>query len=288
MAELLVAADEVVCRFGPDTAVDHVSIEVGPGEVVGLLGANGAGKTTLIRMLLGLLVPTEGGVRLFGRPPDREGRRRLGYVPQTLGLWSDLTVAENLAFTEAVFGVTARPSLLGALGVPGDRIVSELPLGPRRRVAFAAAFSHDPELVVLDEPTSGVDPLARARMWDSIRDAADGGVGVLVTTHYLEEASNCDRLVAMARGRVVAAGTLEEVVGHETAVVVASEVPTDAFTVLDAAGLSAGFAGREVRVTGADTEVVEALLRRANIAAVLDTVPATLDETFVRLTKAAG
>ena len=158
------SAHDVVCRFGRLTAVADVDLEVHAGEVVGLLGANGAGKTTLIRLLLGLLHPTSGAVRLFGRAPSRAGRLRLGYVPQGLGLWGDLSVQENLAFSARAFG-SAVPALDPELEALRDTLVRDLPHGLRRRLAFAAALAHVPELLVLDEPTSGVDPAARARLW---------------------------------------------------------------------------------------------------------------------------
>jgi len=213
----LVESRDATRRFGSFTAVDDVDLSVAGGEVVGLLGANGAGKTTLIRLLLGLLPVSGGRVRLFGEAPSRDARRRLGYVPQTLGLWEDLTVRENLEFSAGAFGVSgpveeADPDLAAA----PRTLVRDLPLGLRRRLAFAAALSHGPELLVLDEPTSGVDPMARARLWETIRGAADGGAAVLVTTHYTEEAVHCDRLIVMAAGRAVARGTLAEIVGGGT------------------------------------------------------------------------
>jgi ABC-type multidrug transport system ATPase subunit len=212
----LVETRAVTRRFGSFTAVDGVDLHVAGGEVVGLLGANGAGKTTLIRLLLGLLRPDHGRVRLFGEPPSRETRLRLGYVPQSMGLWDDLTSRENLEFAAGAFG---RPYVAPDdpdLAATGADLVRDLPLGIRRRLAFAAALGHHPDLLVLDEPTSGVDPLARARLWETIRGAADGGAAVLVTTHYMEEAANCDRLVVMADGRTIAAGTLAEIVGGDT------------------------------------------------------------------------
>jgi ABC-2 type transport system ATP-binding protein len=188
------------------------------GEVVGLLGANGAGKTTLIRLVLGLLGADDGRVRLFGSPPSRKTRLRLGYVPQSLGLWDDLTARENLGFTRGAFGLAPADGITDdpELAADDDTLVRDLPLGIKRRLAFAAALSHSPELLVLDEPTSGVDPMARARLWETIREAADGGAAVLVTTHYMEEAANCDRLVVMADGRTIAAGTLAAIVGDDT------------------------------------------------------------------------
>jgi ABC-2 type transport system ATP-binding protein len=299
MAPLAVAR-AVTRRFGSFVAVDGAYLDVQPGEVVGLLGANGAGKTTVIRMLLGLLPPSEGRALLFGAPPSRASRRRIGYVPQGLGLWDDLSVGENLAFAAAAFG-SYPPPLDAELEASRDVLVRDLPLGLKRRLAFASALAHAPELLVLDEPTSGVDPRARARLWDTVHEAAAGGAGVLVTTHYLEETAQCDRLVIMAAGRVVAQGRETDIVGDRTAVaveLVPAETPADAasagagwavaFGALADAGLSASLHGRTLRVAGGDEARVRAALDARRVAARLDTVPATLEETFVELARTAA
>lgn len=268
-------------RFGPLLAVDAVDLRVGPGEVVGLLGANGAGKTTLIRLLLGLLPPSAGSVRLFGEAPSRATRRRIGYVPQGLGLYEDLTPRENLAFAQAAFGGEAG-ELPGDLGAVADVPVGRLPLGIQRRVAFALALAHRPDLLVLDEPTSGVDPLARARLWEQIRTAAEAGAGALVTTHHMEEAEECDRLVVMADGRVVAEGTLPEIVGDARVVVVETPGWAHAFERLEAAGLQAALVGRTLRVLGVGPREVRGAL--GDLEARLSEAPATLEERFLELT----
>jgi ABC-2 type transport system ATP-binding protein len=271
-------------RFGSGVAVDGADVAVGPGEVVGLLGANGAGKTTLIRMVLGLVEPSAGEVLLFDRPPSRETRRRTGYVPQGLGLYDDLTVGENLAFTAAAYGRTGNAvGWAEDLREASDRLVGDLSLGLQRRAAFAAALSHRPELLLLDEPTSGVDPLARERLWDEVRAAAEDGAGVLVTTHHMEEAAYCDRLVVLVSGRVAATGTMREIVGSATAVEVRSDRWVEAFTVLRSAGLPVALAGRKLRVPGADPWAVRRALERGRAAADVSWVPATFEETFVML-----
>jgi ABC-2 type transport system ATP-binding protein/ribosome-dependent ATPase len=271
-------------RFGTEVAVDGADLQVGPGEVVGLLGANGAGKTTLIRMVLGLIEPSAGEVLLFDRPPSRETRRGTGYLPQGLGLYDDLTVAENLAFTAAAYGGRGEDiGLTEDLREASDRLVGDLSLGLQRRVAFAAALSHRPDLLLLDEPTSGVDPLAREQLWDEVLAAAGGGAGVLVTTHHMEEAAYCDRLVVLVRGRVAAAGTMEGIIGSATAVEVRSERWVDAFTALRSADLPVALAGRKLRVPGADPWAVRSALERSGLAADASWVPATFEEAFVML-----
>ncbi|HZD16752.1 MAG TPA: ABC transporter ATP-binding protein [Actinomycetota bacterium] len=272
-------------RFGHLVAVDGVHLRVDPGEVVGLLGANGAGKTTLIRVLLGLLPATEGYVRLFGDPPSRSSRRRIGYVPQGLGLYDDLSAEENLWFAQAVFG-GERGTLPPALRRLGSVPIGRLPLGVQRRVAFAQALAHRPDLLVLDEPTSGVDPLARARLWETIRDAADAGVGILVTTHYMDEAEECDRLVVLAEGRVVAEGTVSEIVGGSSVVLVETEPWQRAFGAIEGAGLSAALVGRTLRVLRSDRSEVERAL--AGAPARIEETAATLEERFLELTLARG
>ena len=207
----LVSAGGVGKDFGGFTAVRDVDLTVARGEVVGLLGSNGAGKTTLMRMLLGLTRPTAGSVELFGETIRPDARKRIGYVPQGLGLYEDLSVAENLEFAARAFGVEAPP--LGDLAPSKDVLVRDLSLGLRRRTAFLGALAHHPELLLLDEPTSGVDVLARSDLWTTIRTSAEAGAGVLVSTHHMEEADQCDRLVVMAGGRVVLAGTMDEIVG---------------------------------------------------------------------------
>jgi ABC-2 type transport system ATP-binding protein len=309
----------VTRRFGQFTAVSEVDLRVDPGEIVGLLGANGAGKTTLIRLLLGLLHPSAGEIALFGSPPSRDTRRRIGYVPQSLGLYDDLTAAENLEFSARVFGpgpgreqpgrgqpgpsqpgpgqpqqsrpggAGRRPGPLGmssSLSRYDRTVVGSLPLGVQRRVAFAQALAHQPDLLILDEPTSGVDPLGRARLWDTISDAAAAGAGVLVTTHHLEEAAECSRLVIMADGQVVAEGSAAEIIGSARVSVVKAESWTDAFAALEQSGLPVALAGRSLRVPGAPADHVRQAL--GAIHAELDEAPATLEERFFELVRPAA
>ena len=277
-----IEADSVTKRFGNFTAVAPTDLRVEPGEVVGLLGANGAGKTTLIKMILGLVMPSTGTVRLFGRPPGIEQRRRIGYVPQNLGLYADLTVQENLEFRAEVFAATASPAPTADAG----QLVGHLPLGLQRRTSFDAALQHRPDVLVLDEPTSGVSPLARSRLWDLIRSEADRGAGALVATHYMDEVVQADRLVVMAHGRVVATGTVGDVIGDRRPVVVDTDRWAAAFAAIDRAGRRPLLAGRRIRVPlgpEVDRAGIERLLDQAGVRADVRTGPATLEEAMVEL-----
>jgi ABC-2 type transport system ATP-binding protein/ribosome-dependent ATPase len=285
---VLAEASAVTRRFGTFTAVSDVSMSVADGEIVGLIGANGAGKTTLIRMLLGLLPATAGRVALFGEAPSRSTRRRLGYVPQSLGLYADLTVTENLHFIAHAFGVGPPTDLPDELSEVQGRLVGDIGLGLQRQLAFIAALAHSPLLLVLDEPTSGVDPLARSRLWDTIHEQADRGVGILVTTHYMQEADQCDRLVIMVAGRVAAAGTVGEIIGGRTAVQVDTDSWEQAFNALTAARMPVLLAGRSVRVPDTAASEVEQVLQHAGLSTRISAVPSTLDETLITLDRAAS
>jgi drug efflux transport system ATP-binding protein len=205
-------------EFGSFRAVNDVSLEVRYGEVYGLLGANGAGKTTTIKMLCGLLEPTRGTIQLAGehrRLRSSEVRQRIGYMSQKFSLYEDLSIIENLAFFAGVYGVPADEIdektrwVLSFAGLEGkdNQLVGSLPGGWKQRVAFGAAIMHEPSVLFLDEPTSGVDPVARRAFWGLINRLADAGTAILVTTHYLEEAEQCNRLGLMVAGELVAEDT---------------------------------------------------------------------------------
>lgn len=213
-----IEAQNLTRRFGTFTAVDRISFEVAEGEVFGFLGANGAGKTTAIRMLTGLLEPTEGTAQVAGcdvrREPERV-KRRIGYMSQRFALYDDLTVRENIRLYGGIYGLPRadirrrRTRLLRRLGFEhaADERVGSLPLGWKQKLAFSVALLHEPGVVFLDEPTSGVDPVTRRQFWEMIYEAADGGTTILVTTHYMDEAEYCDRASIMVDGRIDALDT---------------------------------------------------------------------------------
>jgi ABC-2 type transport system ATP-binding protein len=212
-------------HFGDFVAVDDVDLSVAGGEVFGLLGANGAGKTTTIRMLCGTLAPSAGQMAVAGidmvRHP-RHARGRIGYVSQGFTLYGDLTVRENLGLQAGLYGLgraAGRKRIDWALGyldldAHAALMARELPLGYQRRLSLAAALLHQPKVLFLDEPTSGVDPLARQHFWELIYDLADSDIGILVTTHYMDEAAFCDRLALMHAGRVVEHDTPERLLAR--------------------------------------------------------------------------
>jgi ABC-2 type transport system ATP-binding protein len=212
MAEAIIQAEDLTRRFGDFVAVDHVSFAVEPGEVVGYLGPNGSGKTTTIRMLLGLLEPSEGRASVLGFDAFRQSeevRARAGYMSQKFALYDDLTVLENMTFYGGVYGITDRPriaqtlELIGLSGHEGE-LTRDLSTGWRQRLALGIALVHQPKLLFLDEPTSGVDPTARRAFWDLIYELAEGGVTILVTTHYMDEAEYCERVGIMRQGKLLA------------------------------------------------------------------------------------
>ncbi len=208
--------------FGPLVAVDHLDLTVARGEIFGLLGPNGSGKTTTIRMLTGLLEPTAGSALVVGidivKTPELV-RRRIGYMSQRFGLYDDLTAQENLEFYAGVYGVAGaeRRSRVAAqleeyrLGSRARQLAGTLSGGWKQRLALACATTHQPDLVFLDEPTAGVDPLSRRRFWELIGQRAASGMTVLVTTHYMDEAELCHRLAFLSRGRLIGVGTPSEV-----------------------------------------------------------------------------
>lgn len=205
-------------RFGAFTAVDDISFEVKKGEIFGFLGANGAGKTTAMRMLCGLLKPSSGEASVAGqdvfRSPEKV-KRRIGYMSQKFSLHDNLTVRENIRFYGGIYGQEKEllrqkiEALILTLGMEkeADLLVKSLPLGWKQKLAFSVSMIHKPEVVFLDEPTGGVDPITRRRFWELIYEAAQGGITVFVTTHYMDEAEYCDRVSIMVDGRIAAMDT---------------------------------------------------------------------------------
>ena len=215
MREAVIQVENLTRRFGDFVAVDHVNFEVRAGEVVGYLGPNGSGKTTTIRMLLGLLAPSEGKATVLGYDAftqSGEVRARAGYMSQKFAIYDDLTVLENLTFYGGVYGIRDKARIaqtLGRVGLLGhdSTLTRSLSAGWRQRLALGIALVHEPKLLFLDEPTSGVDPTARRAFWDLIYELAENGVTILVTTHYMDEAEYCERVGIMRAGKLLAMDT---------------------------------------------------------------------------------
>ncbi|MCB0541999.1 MAG: ABC transporter ATP-binding protein [Lewinellaceae bacterium] len=214
----MISTDRLSKTFGSFTAVDAITFDVQEGEIFGFLGANGAGKTTALKMLTGLLTPSSGQATVAGfdvrKKPDQV-KQRIGYMSQKFSLYEDLTIRDNIRLFGGIYGLSNRDirekteALLEKLELEGEagKLVGSLPLGWKQKLAFSVALLHEPGIVFLDEPTSGVDPLIRRQFWELIYEAAANGVTLMVTTHYMDEAEYCDRVSIMVDGKIEALDT---------------------------------------------------------------------------------
>jgi ABC-2 type transport system ATP-binding protein len=300
MPEDVILANNLTKRFDGFTAVDHISFGVSAGEVVGYLGPNGSGKTTTMRMLLGLLRPSEGEATVLGFDIVRQSERvreRVGYMSQKFALYHDLTVGENLTFYAGVYGVSERSRLDVVLDLIGLRSlererVSDLSTGWKQRLALATAIVHQPRLLFLDEPTSGVDPTARRAFWDLIYGVVAQGVTALVTTHYMDEAEYCGRVGIMREGKLLAMDSPSNLKRHALPglawdVFAVPLLPALAALEHCPGVLRAGLAGDHLRaITPVQTS--ERILRHYLVEAGmrverLETVEPTLEDVFLAL-----
>jgi len=303
-----VVVERLTRRFGAFTAVDDVSFEVARGEVFGFLGPNGAGKTTTIKMLTGLLQPTSGRGTVAGFDLAREVesvKRSIGYMSQLFSLYGDLTVDENIAFFAGLYGVPRarraerRDWVLEMAGLKDhrDRLTAELSLGWKQRLALGTAVLHEPPVLFLDEPTSGVDPISRRNFWDLIYSLADAGTTVLVSTHYMEEAEYCHRLALMNRGRLIALDTpagLRALMTEPLLEITTPESPQVAQALQGEPGVhEAAMFGRAVHVVvedaGAATrELPGRLAARGLSVSGIRPVEPSLEDIFVALVRREG
>lgn len=215
MNEIIIKVNQLTKKFGDFMAVDHISFEIGKGEIFGFLGANGAGKTTAIRMLCGLSIPTSGDGFVAGFDINKEQekiKKNIGYMSQKFSLYEDLKVWENMRLFGGIYGMKTADiniktdRILNNLGFIAEKntLVRDLPLGWKQKLAFSVSIFHSPKIVFLDEPTGGVDPVTRRQFWEMIYEAVDNGITVFVTTHYMDEAEYCNRVSIMVDGRIEA------------------------------------------------------------------------------------
>ncbi len=294
--------------FGDFTAVDRVSFQVAEGEIFGFLGPNGAGKTTTIKMLTGLLRPTSGSARVAGHDVVAEVEQvklNIGYMSQLFSLYPDLTVLENIQLFAGLYGVAGRRFserrdwvlAMAQLGGREGRLTGELPLGFKQRLALGCAVLHEPPILFLDEPTSGVDPIARRNFWDLIYGFAEGGTTVFVSTHYMEEAEYCHRLAVMNRGRLIALdrpAALKEAIREPILEVVTDDAPKAVETVRGATGvIEVTMFGRAMHVMvedleAAEREVPERLAAAGHHVESIRPIAPSLEDVFVSFVQRSG
>jgi len=299
--EIAVETRDLTKKFGSFIAVDHVNLEIRRGENFGLLGPNGAGKTTTIRMITGTIRPTEGHVRVFGVDVSREREkalRRIGYMPQKFSLYEDLTVEENLRLYGALQGLSGqqlneRVNELMEKFILRDfrgRLAGKLSGGMKQRLSLAVALVHDPDLLILDEPTAGVDPPLRRRFWEYFKELNREGKTILVTTHYMDEAENCDRLALMGRGRVLTVGTPQEIKrramgGDLVEIRVDGNLNLD--EIIGLREILEDDGGRYLLLVEDSSSFIPELLRRAEAHGIkvrsVTPIPISLEEAFIRI-----
>ena len=302
MSDAVIRVENLTRRFGEFVAVDHVNFEVGAGEVVGYLGPNGSGKTTTIRMLLGLLEPSDGSATVLGFDAFKQSeqvRARAGYMSQKFAIYDDLTVLENLTFYGGVYGIRDKTRITRTLDLVGLRghdstLTRTLSAGWRQRLALGIALVHEPKLLFLDEPTSGVDPTARRAFWDLIYQLAESGVTILVTTHYMDEAEYCERVGIMRDGKLLAMDTpsnlKKNIIAGDVWEVYADPLEVGLEVLPDVDGvLSVSLAGDHLRTIVESGKMKEDLLkglrrRNVNVRDVVVGEP-TLEDVFISLAR---
>ena len=303
-----ISVTDLTRRFGDFTAVDRVSFDVHTGEIFGFLGPNGAGKTTTIKMLTGLLRPSDGRAAVAGHDVQQAAeaiRRNIGYMSQAFSLYADLSVDENIRLFAGLYGVTGarlddrRAWVLEMAGLTAHRarMTGELSLGWKQRLALGCAVLHQPPILFLDEPTSGVDPISRRRFWDLIYQLADEGTTVLVSTHYMEEAEYCRRLALMNRGRLIALdrpSALKRALDEPLFEIETDDAPRAVAALKELPVVSeAAMFGRRIHVMvrdpgSAEREVPAALARAGRQCTAMRPITPSLEDVFVALVRREG
>jgi ABC-2 type transport system ATP-binding protein len=302
-ASLAIDVKGLTKRFGAKVAVDHIDIAVPEGQVWGFLGPNGSGKTTTIRMLCGLLRSDEGTGAVLGldfRTQAEAIKRQVGYMTQKFSFWEDLSIRQNLEFVARVYGLSDRRAkvdhALARLNLTRrqNQLAGELSGGWKQRMALAACMLHQPRLLLLDEPTAGVDPQARRDFWDEIRALSAEGLTVLVSTHYMDEAERCDRIVYILNSRMITQGPVAEVIersGLITFVVSGEDVRRLLEPLRAQAGVEhASFFGAQLHVSGKDRPALERALQpyRGQAGITIEEAPPSLEDVFIHLQEQAS
>lgn len=302
MNDIVIDVRDLTKRFGDKVVVDRLSMQVRRGEIYGFLGPNGSGKTTSIRMMCGLLTPDGGAGQTLGYDVVTESaaiKRRVGYMTQRFGLYEDLSIRENLEFTARMYRMSRREQRVDAalerlgLGTRQRQLAGSLSGGWKQRLALAACLLHEPEVLLLDEPTAGVDPGARRDFWNEIHVLAAQGITVLVSTHYMDEAERCHRLGYIAYGRLLVSGTPHELVagsGFVTQVIAGPGLADAAEQLERCEGISmVTRLGSELRVSASDRAALERALQawRHAPGITICEAPPTLEEVFIQLSRQA-
>lgn len=303
MTSLAIDVHQLCKRFGQHMAVDSVDIQMPKGQIWGFLGPNGSGKTTTIRMICGLLKPTAGSGQCLGYDIVHEAdaiRAETGYMTQKFSFWTDLSVRENLDFIARIYRLPqARATVdqtLEKLGLQNrqQQLAGELSGGWKQRLALAAVSMHQPQLLLLDEPTAGVDPQARREFWDEIHHLANQGVTVLVSTHYMDEAERCDRIVYLANGRLLVEGSVVDIIAQSGLITFRAEGSGPQLRALGERlnhrpGIDrATYYGSALHVSGRHRQQLMAALEHGNSSTEFQEVTPSLDDVFIHLMQQAG
>ncbi|RMF17134.1 MAG: ABC transporter ATP-binding protein [Gammaproteobacteria bacterium] len=301
MTALAIDVRHLTKRFGDKAAVEDISLQLPRGEVWGFLGPNGSGKTTTIRMICGLLKPTSGEGTCLGYDILRETDRikpHVGYMTQKFSFWGDLTIRENLEFVARLYGLKPRRKIvddtLASLGLTHrqHQLADDLSGGWKQRLALAAVTMHAPELLLLDEPTAGVDPQARRDFWDEIHTLASHGMTILVSTHYMDEAERCDRIAYLAHGHLIAQGTVQDIIdrtGLKTLRGKGDRVRSLAEPIKSVSGVEhVAYFGAALHVSSRDEQALAQVRQQFSDGVVWEAVPTTLEDAFIALMHEVG
>jgi ABC-type multidrug transport system ATPase subunit len=301
MSDYVIDVRDLRKSFGARKVVEGLTLQVAKGEICGFLGANGSGKTTTIRMLCGLLIPDGGAGECIGLDIIRQApliRQHVGYMTQKFSFYEDLTVFENLDFVARVYEMKDRPkavqAIMDRMGLADrrDQLAAQLSGGWKQRLALAACVLHQPKLLLLDEPTAGVDALARREFWDLIHDMAGEGLTVLVSTHYMDEAERCKRIVYLANGRIVVQGSADEVSrqsGLITFEASGADIDDAARALRHLPGVEAAAVfGRSLHVAGTDRAALTSAIHSIDGELKWEEVPPRLEDVFIHMLSAKG